>query len=1543
MKKIVKIFLFISILLSLSSIQNLVAEEDKIEYEEVIYENIKNEDLNITDNYKEIKEKNDDITDDSIVSDETINEDIILENENLEELDSNTVENDNLFYEEIDSNADASDISLLENDINENIELNPILDSNVIDENSIEEKNEVSVDENKEENPELFIEKDKNEYEINVFEQFDEKSEIEKIIDEQNTQYKQLKEYILDNNEILNILNGNEKPFKKIKSQYRSSEDFVECYINNFELIKTYDGTAPFDINDDKGNDSSFDNKIVRSFDKVVYRTAYSTLSKNILDTSMSGRFYLKAILPVSSKIASFDIKAMEWIENLTVDIQEDYSVLEGYIDVENQVVSPRVGVINWVISINQAFNNTTILAPTFYIGLNDKNYLSVVGENLRVSAKPNINAKINYEGIFDDKQLFSIVLELYSDVKGKGIKGQEILNDNESISFKLFPNDNHKIIDYKVNDNSTSTFLKNEIYGKLAPISGKNSSDFNMVFNSGEINIVDNFVTINNFKFDNLYNKVTNNSNKNNSLQGFDYDDDRYPFGSYVFLSDIPDNIINNKFYTFKITDLIAKDKLGEEILETNIDDNIAGYTLGKPEGGGSGGGGGPAQFLTINVINSSTKERFTLIGKDATRNIPPDYYVYPNDLVSISQGAMMYKNFDRAYMKQYLGFIKFDTNFFEVLKNDEQFSNPIPNNNLRNLQFNWVCKENKNGWNSEEEMYNTHIDDIKNQNGFKLYNDVNSAINDGCKVIGFFSVSEFVNPNYNISFDAFGTYPAIRVKKDVLIDKSTNKLLEKDNPKRVGVILGELEGIDFDGNIYKRYNVFNSLGDDLDMYKNHKDIKLGFIKAKYDKNGIISISSSSNAIGNRNGNWTHAASLVGGAFFVKDYNTYINTHISQKINDTTNKEVFNLDMNQYNVYFDIESGTSLDTMVNITDDFEIIQRIPSTIKPFKNDSNIEKKWNIVYDGEIINDNSQDGININNYSTNFLTSKTCLNIPNNIIRYEVEEKIDGEYTEIIWKIYNYPVSYKLPKIHFAGKIDENIGNNQNIVLNSIIKSKNMLSTNVDNIGLKTIRIGGATISKVANPIIRNNKPIKFNIEFSNQTIFFDSSENIDAIIYDDLDSNNVLGNYFLNNIDLISEIYNKDKNSSPKIRFIYSNVKKDLNLDSLNSILDINNYEFIDLSLTKNNDIYYIDDDSIGNIKNILKNEKIREIAFCFENIGYNSKFSLSYEYDWNDKNEKIIKENNLTVENIAYLKVFSNINQVTFDKAISYPNILKEITKINDKKSEDINGLNNSLVKENDIIEYKINFINTKNENVKVTIFDKIPTGTQIIETSISDGGIYDKKSNNIKWEFSNVKPNMMKSVLFSVKVIDDNTITIENRGRIKFDDDPFIETNVIINPKIKLSAYKDSNVKNGSIVNDKDKIEYYIKIKNESNFDIENIKVKDKIPKNTLFHKVNNGYFMENLNEVYFDIPLIKSNEEITVSFVVVVDSNNKSVEIENSAHYGIEIPNKKTNTIYHYTNNKVIKYDVVETGNKSILLIYIITIFISGIGMYFVNKK
>ena len=63
--------------------------------------------------------------------------------------------------------------------------------------------------------------------------------------------------------------------------------------VHNFDLqsvVRTQTGTAPFDSDDEAGNDSSGDNSIVRSFDKVQYDMTYSgEISTDVQSVEMDG------------------------------------------------------------------------------------------------------------------------------------------------------------------------------------------------------------------------------------------------------------------------------------------------------------------------------------------------------------------------------------------------------------------------------------------------------------------------------------------------------------------------------------------------------------------------------------------------------------------------------------------------------------------------------------------------------------------------------------------------------------------------------------------------------------------------------------------------------------------------------------------------------------------------------------------------------------------------------------------------------------------------------------------------------------------------------------------------------------------------------------------------------------------------------------------------------------------------------------------------------------------------------------------------------
>ena len=102
-------------------------------------------------------------------------------------------------------------------------------------------------------------------------------------------------------------------------------------------------GTAPFDKDDEPGNDSCATNNVVRTFDAVSYTVEfYTALQKNIIDEGTitgfkDGSVYFEYILPANKKQAVFDTDAMGWLTTLPEIV---YEIAEVEIDgVESQVL----------------------------------------------------------------------------------------------------------------------------------------------------------------------------------------------------------------------------------------------------------------------------------------------------------------------------------------------------------------------------------------------------------------------------------------------------------------------------------------------------------------------------------------------------------------------------------------------------------------------------------------------------------------------------------------------------------------------------------------------------------------------------------------------------------------------------------------------------------------------------------------------------------------------------------------------------------------------------------------------------------------------------------------------------------------------------------------------------------------------------------------------------------------------------------------------------------------------------------------------------
>ncbi|MCD8074200.1 MAG: hypothetical protein LUF27_04035, partial [Lachnospiraceae bacterium] len=91
-------------------------------------------------------------------------------------------------------------------------------------------------------------------------------------------------------------------------------EEDNKSYVSGLSVSSIVDGTAPFDSDDEAGDDSSDSNRIVRSFDYVSYTLSYTTALSNEKESVDSGVLYVEFVLPCSPDVAIFNMDTMNWM-----------------------------------------------------------------------------------------------------------------------------------------------------------------------------------------------------------------------------------------------------------------------------------------------------------------------------------------------------------------------------------------------------------------------------------------------------------------------------------------------------------------------------------------------------------------------------------------------------------------------------------------------------------------------------------------------------------------------------------------------------------------------------------------------------------------------------------------------------------------------------------------------------------------------------------------------------------------------------------------------------------------------------------------------------------------------------------------------------------------------------------------------------------------------------------------------------------------------------------------------------------------------------
>ena len=218
------------------------------------------------------------------------------------------------------------------------------------------------------------------------------------------------------------------------------------AYVKNLEIIQRTTGTAPWDINNEPGNDNNADNNVVRSFDKVLW-TVSCDLALDVAHQEESysgGVLYVKAIIPQEiSKYSEWDLDTMTWAEN--GEISNDKTTFTAYYSMSKEETTiPGNQELVFALKVLGAPNGLR-LNPEFTVGLvgnEEKQEKTVSLDNniseelvnsvVKVSAAPRLNIQIKKNGYLNYRSYFDFATgketntktetSLYGRIQGYGI-----------------------------------------------------------------------------------------------------------------------------------------------------------------------------------------------------------------------------------------------------------------------------------------------------------------------------------------------------------------------------------------------------------------------------------------------------------------------------------------------------------------------------------------------------------------------------------------------------------------------------------------------------------------------------------------------------------------------------------------------------------------------------------------------------------------------------------------------------------------------------------------------------------------------------------------------------------------------------------------------------------------------------------------------------------------------------------------------------------------------------------------------------------------
>ncbi len=523
--------------------------------------------------------------------------------------------------------------------------------------------------------------------------------------------------------------------------------------ISSAEIIQMKTGTGPFDSNDEPGNDSSEDNKIVRSFDQVTWTVENTmTLNNDESEGYSGGKIYFEAKLPdvFTSETAKWDLSSMKWAEG--VSTSNDGLTITGYYQMSNNSITvPGKQSLVFVAKILGAANGTQF-APEITVWLNgntESEYKKVVSDTVTVSAvtKLNLNLRNNFklstkstldfngEKVTGRVYGYGVMLELYNDSASKGLKGIEypkgpitfeVDTNLERVSVEnpdqredITANCTPRLWDYKINNMNSKGLLGRDMYfGNVTrsysfrqlPYGDRRTDGLDSVCNSGNITVTQEgsklYFTVDNYKFDGIFPRYFYPFERT----GIIYGENRGAFSVLYFQVVVPDNE-----YSLQ--------KMSDYYLSVNVNNLNATSLTGKNITSQQRTDDDSARVQHV-ILREGKYNQDTRIRGNTYSGFLSEPYSAGNAFSSIGSRIIAWfstiggnDNDQENALYTVNKVIKFDGDAFEPISvNNTYYTTSLAENVGENLRYKmwFLTKKDGTNWTSQSEMNYAVIDDL-------------------------------------------------------------------------------------------------------------------------------------------------------------------------------------------------------------------------------------------------------------------------------------------------------------------------------------------------------------------------------------------------------------------------------------------------------------------------------------------------------------------------------------------------------------------------------------------------------------------------------------------------------------------------------------------------------------------------------------------------------------------------------------------------------------------------------------------------------------